>query len=30
MTHAERMKSHLIAQFDNKPVLYAILEALGA
>lgn len=30
MTHAERMESHLIAQFDNKPVLYAILEALGA
>ena len=24
------MKEHLIAQFDRKPVLYAILDALGA
>lgn len=30
MTHSDSMKEHLIAQFDKKPVLYAILDALGA
>lgn len=30
MTHSDSMKEHLIAQFDRKPVLYAILDALGA
>jgi len=28
-THTERMKEHLLAQFDGKPVIAAILEALG-
>lgn len=27
--HTDRMKEHLIAQFADKPVLYAELEALG-
>ena len=30
MTHGDSMKEHLIAQFNRKPVLYAILDALGA
>lgn len=30
MTRSDSMKEHLIAQFDKKPVLYAILDALGA
>lgn len=28
-THTERMKEHLLAQFDGKPVLAAIIESLG-
>lgn len=30
MTHTERMISHLIGQFQDKPVIEAELEALGA
>lgn len=30
MTHTERMISHLIAQFHDKPVIEAELDALGA
>lgn len=30
MTHGDSMEEHLIAQFNRKPVLYAILDALGA
>lgn len=30
MTRAERMQGHLLAQFANKPILYAILDAFGA
>lgn len=30
MTHTERMISHLIVQFQDKPVIEAELEALGA
>ena len=29
MTRAESMQGHLIGQFDNKPILLAILTALG-
>lgn len=28
--HSDRMKDHLIAQFADKPVIYAELDALGA
>ena len=28
--HTDRMKEHLLAQFADKPVIYAELEALGA
>ena len=30
MTRAERMQGHLLAQFANKPIFYAILDAFGA
>lgn len=29
MSRAESMQGHLIGQFDNKPILFAILTALG-